>query len=380
VQAKRDENWNHAKHMLAKVSDPNYAYKKLEKMAGHQGAKHSGVEEDTPDSHIDVDVTISPVVEVPNNPTLSPRAGPWDAAGFTAEILQAKRDKNWNHAKQLLAKVAEHNYACRDLWRTPRTVYVAHEECRRLDIRRHLRWAEPRLSISTMTTAEACQHFARHRENKVCALNFANGQTVGGGYKNGATAQEEDLCRQFPTLYSTLYNAAKEGMYHFGPSTALSPSEPERYSDVLFTAGLTLARSGAEDGYRLLDRSEEVEVAMVAAAAPNIRFAKEISDKKLICNTMESIFTAPFVWLPETNVLILGAWGCGAFGGNPKEIAELFVRVLWSDRKLANLYKEIHFAIPKLSTTDDNHDEFLKVFREFQLPMHDFDQQQHHQH
>jgi len=301
-------------------------------------------------------------------------AGPWDAAGFISELMQAKSEHNWNETKRLLAKVSEHNYACREFWRTPRTVYVSHEDCRNLDIRRLLKRDEPRLSVSTMTTAEACQHFTRERQNHVCALNFANGQTAGGGYKNGATAQEEDLCRQFPTLYSSLYNATKEGLYPFGPCTAHSPSQPERYSDVLFTSGLTLARSGAEDGYRLLDKSEEVEVSMVAAAAPNIRFAKEISDTTLIYNTIESIFKTPFVWLPETNVLILGAWGCGAFGGNPREIAELFVRVLMSE-DFGKLYKEIHFAFPKLAAGDNNYEEFVKVFSEFSLRVEDLDQQ-----
>jgi len=95
---------------------------------------------------------------------------------------------------------------------------------------------------------------------------------------------------------------------------------------------------------------------MVAAAAPNIRFAKEISDKSLIYSTMETIFKAPFVWLPETNVLILGAWGCGAFGGDPREIAELFVKVLMTE-DFGKLYKEIHFAIPP----GPNHDAFSQV-------------------
>lgn len=303
--------------------------------------------------------------------------GPWDAKSFVAEIMEAKKEQNWNETKRLLAKVSEHNYACREFWRTPRTVYVSHKDCRRLDIRSFLKRDEPRLSISTMTTADACQYFARDRGNNVCALNFANGQTAGGGYKNGATAQEEDLCRQFPTLYSSLYNATKEDLYPFGPCTAKSPSQPERYSDVLFTAGLTLARSGMEDGYRMLEKSEEVTVSMVAAAAPNIRFANELSDKELIYNTVESIFKAPFVWLPETNVLILGAWGCGAFGGNPREIAELFVRVLMSEN-FGKLYKEIHFAIPQLAVTDNNYEEFVKVFNEFSLRFEDLDKQQHY--
>lgn len=299
---------------------------------------------------------------------MSKRGGaqPWDADNFLNEVFKAKSSKDWDGLKKLLAKVADHNYHCRELWTVPRSVPVSFEECSKARIKKFD--SDPRLSISTMTTAEACQHFAKDRRSVVCALNFANGSTCGGGYKNGATAQEEDLCRQCPTLYSTLYNATKEGLYPFGPSTGTS-----KYSDVLYTAGLALARGGMEDGYPLLPEDKQVTVSMVAAAAPNIRFASELSEPELIYNTVKTIFVAPRLTEPEVNTLILGAWGCGAFGGDPKQIAELFVRALISDN-FGQMYKEIHFAIPKLSPTDVNYDVFAQVFKEFSLKLEDLDQ------
>lgn len=297
---------------------------------------------------------------------------PWDAAAFASEVFQAKSSKDWEGLKKLLAKVADHNYHCRELWTVPRTVPVTFEECNSARIRPFDK--EPRLTISTMTTAEACQHFAQDRQNIVCALNFANGATCGGGYKTGATAQEEDLCRQCPTLYSTLYNATKEGLYPFGPSTCQSAAAPAKYSDVLYTAGIALARGSMEEGYPLLLEEQQVTVSMVAAAAPNIRFAKEVAEPELIYNTIKTIFVAPRYTQPEVNTLVLGAFGCGAFGNDPKEIAELFVRALMSDN-LGPLYKEIHFAIPKLAPTDNNYEVFAQVFKEFSLQVVNLDTQ-----
>ena len=39
-------------------------------------------------------------------------------------------------------------------------------------------------------------------------LNFANAHHAGGGYLRGARAQEEDLCRLMPTLYTALKRLA----------------------------------------------------------------------------------------------------------------------------------------------------------------------------
>merc|ERR1712232_1390818 len=157
----------------------------------------------------------------------------------------------------------------------------------------------------------------------------------------GATAQEEDLCRQCPTLYSTLHKAHKDGMYPFGPCTWKSKRDPGKYSDVLYTQGLTVARDGMETGYNLLPREKEVTVSLISAAAPNVRFAKEHADPQLLYKTIQSIFTAPRMIEPEVDTLILGAFGCGAFGNDPKEVAQLFVQGLIKDN-YGMLYKEIH--------------------------------------
>lgn len=293
----------------------------------------------------------------------------WDATGFAAELVAAKSGEQWDVQKRLLAKVAEHNYSIHRQWRIPRTIPVSYEDCHRFKSKGG---RGPELSISSLTTAEACQRFASERGNVVCALNFANGETPGGGYKSGATAQEEDLCRQMPTLYSTLYNAQKEGLYPFGPATCSRADRPEKYADVLYTTGLTIAREGMEEGFAVLPPERQVEVSLVTAAAPNIRFKKEVNEPELLYRGIQSIFITPIMIQPEVTTLILGAWGCGAFGGDPLQIAELFVQAIVRDG-LSQPYKEIHFAIPCLTTKDVNLEAFRSVFTKFDLPFIDLD-------
>jgi len=223
------------------------------------------------------------------------------------------------------------------------------------------------VTFSTRSTADALLHFSRDRNMQVCALNFANGSQVGGGYKTGAVAQEEDLCRRIPNLYTTLYNAKLSGHYPFGPTTCSSRENPERYSDVLFTPGLVIARKSESELYELLPEQEQARnVSLVTAASPNIP-QKEILDYPLMYNTVKAIFTVPRLMQPETKVLILGAWGCGAFGGDPERVCQLFLEALQKDG-LGQLYEEIHFAIPCFDPKDKNGEIFRKVFRANNFP------------
>jgi len=152
----------------------------------------------------------------------------------------------------------------------------------------------------------------------------------------------------------------RAGLYPFGPCTCTSPNEPAKYSDVLWTPNVTIARAGEPEGYALLPTGQQVSVSLVAAAAPNLRFAdpKEIFDREHMYNTVKMIFLVPRLLQPELTTLVLGAWGCGAFGGDPVEVSKLFCRAI-VDEGLGQLYEEVHFAIP--SGADDQN---ANIFRE----------------
>merc|ERR1719436_304517 len=82
----------------------------------------------------------------------------------------------------------------------------------------------------------------------------------------------------------------------------------------------------------------------------------------LVYNTVKNILIAPKMLQPEVSILVLGAWGCGAFGGDPSQISGLFVKAL-AKGKLGQLYSEVHFAIPKGTGENSNFDVFRQTFK-----------------
>merc|ERR1712194_446173 len=96
-------------------------------------------------------------------------------------------------------------------------------------------------------------------------------------------AQEEELCRQFPALATSLFRAKDHGRaYPFGPCTFKGGTDPQRYADVLFTPRLVARRAGQSEGYRLLDPEDVVDnIALVSAAAPNCKTG-QVFDASLV--------------------------------------------------------------------------------------------------
>jgi hypothetical protein len=292
---------------------------------------------------------------------------PSETASSIVEGIHSPRDNNVVALRQNRIQIAKANDDLSRSWSIPETLLISYDKCEQAQLMIKEQGAEDvartgkrcDVTLASWSTADAMLHFTKlvGRRRRVCGLGFSNGVRVGSGYKTGAGGQEEDLCRRIPSLYSSLQAAKNEGHYPFGPSTCESIETPGRYSDVLFTADLVVARSSERDGYRLLPEHEQArDVSLVMAVAPNISFTDEIYDHRLMYKTVTSIFTAPLLVRPGTGVLVLGPWGLGSFGNDPHEISSLFAEAIASD-ELGQLYEEVHFAFPPPDNT-------VKIFRD----------------
>lgn len=306
------------------------------------------------------------------NPQVQAQASTWDASGWIQKYEHAKRARDDSRMRACLKEVAQSNYRLMQgtsfRGDVSRTDLVTHSQLQQR-VQGHRQ--DPSYTISPMGTGDALLHFAsglKRSGGVVCALNFANGENCGGGYLRGARAQEEELCRQFPCMYTTLNRAKEYGhAYPFGAASYKGGPDPKRYADVLFTPRIVSRRLNQARGYAIIPESEVLDnMAVVSAAAPDVRKGKDKFDPELVLQAMASILLAPKLKDPRIDTLILGAWGCGAFGCDPNVMAKLFAQVLLKGG-LGRLYREIHFAIPDGS--DGNLRIFEAVLRERGVPL-----------
>ncbi|MFE7807731.1 TIGR02452 family protein [Streptomyces sp. NPDC057430] len=171
----------------------------------------------------------------------------------------------------------------------------------------------------------------------VAVLNFASARNPGGGYLNGAQAQEEALCRA-SALYTTLLRAPEYYTHHRAERDAF-------YTDrVIHSPGVPVFR---DDRGGLLD--EPFTVGFLTSPAPNAgvirRQTPELADR------VPAALAARAERVLETAVaagyrrLVLGAWGCGVFQNDPAEVAGAFRALLLDGGRFAGHFDEIVFAI-----------------------------------
>ena len=181
---------------------------------------------------------------------------------------------------------------------------------------------------------------------EILVLNFANSISQGGGVRIGARAQEEDLCRT-STLYNSLISQEAFPFYDYNRKNDKneSGSDTAIYSPHVFII--------KDEKYHDI---APVEVSVITMAAPinepGIPAADILDQRiyKLLC-LAESI---------GHKKLVLGAWGCGAFGNDPQEVAELFRDNL----KKFDCFEEVVFAVRMVAGRDErNYRVFQKVLK-----------------
>lgn len=182
---------------------------------------------------------------------------------------------------------------------------------------------------------------------KVAVLNFANPENPGGGVQNGAMAQEECLCRS-SNLYPCLCDKRvfdEFYLYHRNLRSFF-------YSDrLIYTKGVTAFKDDS-DVPQLMPENEWFQVDVITCSAPYIarrKYTNQAALKELFKSRIKNIFEAALDNGAE--VLVLGAFGCGAFKNPPEIVAKAFHEVI-EENAYHTKFKRIVFAI-KSTVGDD---------------------------
>ncbi len=227
-------------------------------------------------------------------------------------------------------------------------------------------YEEPaKLVVSKKKSLEAAEGYKGQR---VCVHNFASASNPGGGVVNGATAQEECLCR-ISTLYDCL-NTDEMWKGFYNPHRAAH--DPIHNDDIIYTPEVTVFKTDT-DSPKLMDEADWYQVDMLTCAAPNLRanpgnsYNSGDGNKavKLTADKLQEIHEKRLrrildvALMHGAEVVILGAFGCGAFLNDPYVVAEAAKKVVAEYR---HAFKTIEFAV-YCSPRDD------KNYRVFQATM-----------
>jgi len=175
------------------------------------------------------------------------------------------------------------------------------------------------------------------------ALNFANGIHPGGGFLNGARAQEEVLCRS-SALYQTLID---DPMYEEHRKRPL----PDSTDWAIYSPDVPVFRvdDGTEFPHPWL-------LSFITCAAPYAPTVGRPRSGDLLQKRIHRVLAIARAY--GHSALILGAWGCGAFANDPHRTAMSFRQALEND--YSGAFSDIIFAITDWSPER----KFLGPFRD----------------
>lgn len=180
-------------------------------------------------------------------------------------------------------------------------------------------------------------------KTNVAVLNMASYKRPGGGVLAGSAAQEENLFRR-TNLFKSLYMFDSIGA-EFGIMQKKGRYPLEYNFGGIFTPHVTVFRDGEDTMYEYRDEPYEVNVISVAA----IKHPKLDKDGNLVPwveDTLKNKVRQIFSIALENGItnLVLSAFGCGAYGTPPSEMARIFDETLKGD-KFRGAFENVIFAI-----------------------------------
>jgi uncharacterized protein (TIGR02452 family) len=175
----------------------------------------------------------------------------------------------------------------------------------------------------------------------VVGLNFASARTPGGGFLEGANAQEESLARS-SGLYPCLSQMKEMYDYNRNNKSCL-------YSDyMIYSPQVPIFKNDL--GF-LLQKPQFASFITSPAVNAGIVIQREADAIEKIGAVMQTRINKilSVALIQGHNTLVLGAFGCGVFKNNPLDVVKYFKVAL--DGNFKNVFKKVVFAVYDPSPT-----------------------------
>lgn len=221
-----------------------------------------------------------------------------------------------------------------------------------------------KIVVSTKRTFEAASSYG---EQKVAVHNFASATNPGGGVTRGASAQEECLCRCSGLYFCLSVPEMMKGFYYLHRNA----KNPINNADIIYTPDVTIFKTDTSHP-KLMDEKDWYDVDVITCAAPNLRerpsnrfnqnngdHAVKVSDKELFeIHKKRLTRILDVAALNNAEVVILGAFGCGAFQNKPEVVSRAAKEVT---TEYLHVFKTIEFAVYCSPRDDTNFRVFKRV-------------------
>ena len=179
--------------------------------------------------------------------------------------------------------------------------------------------SQPKTRVENISTVGAIRMLAEEGKTEIGVLNFASAKNPGGGFLNGANAQEESLAVS-STLYPTL--TAHEEYYRENRAhSSMMYLDYGIYSpEVIFFRDEAFRLTAAPVKASALTLPA-VNMGQVLLKGENEEEAKRVMHRRM--KLALGIFAEQ-----KAKHLVLGAYGCGVFRNDPKEVAAWWKELL----------------------------------------------------
>jgi uncharacterized protein (TIGR02452 family) len=206
----------------------------------------------------------------------------------------------------------------------------------------------PMIEVVNETTTQTARCLAAQGKTNIVALNFASARNPGGGFLGGAIAQEEDLCRS-----SGLY-ACTKSKPQFYNANIMCPNS--LYTDgMIYSPKVPFFR---DDNLTFLEKPYPLSI--ISAPAPNVGGLQDL----VLPSVIQGILTERVIKVLQIaaeyghKTIVLGAWGCGAFGNDPEMVAQVFKDML----PKVPAFEHVCFAVYDTRPQTPVYETFRKMF------------------